>query len=205
MANKIYIIGCGGHARSVADVILGNNPGAQLVFIDENAAENETISGFPVIKSLEREADCLFVAIGDNQQRRKLAEGKKLISVISHKADVSPTAIIEEGCFIGNGAHIGPFAHIGKGTIVNTNSVIEHEVETGSFCHFAPNTTVCGRTIVGSNVFLGAGATVIDKRRICPDVVIGAGATVVKDIEKNGIYAGVPAVLKKEFNSNEMV
>ena len=203
MDNKIYIIGCGGHARSVADVILGNNPGAQLVFIDENASENETIFDFPVIKVLEKESDCLFVAVGDNQKRRKLAEGKKMISVISHKADVSPTAIIEEGCFIGNGAHIGPFAHIGKGTIVNTNAVVEHEVHIGKFCHIAPNTTVCGRTVLGNNIFVGAGATIKDKLIICSDVVIGAAAAVIKNIEKTGIYMGVPALLKKAYSNEE--
>ena len=192
MENKIYIIGCGGHARSVADVILGNVPSAQLIFVDENARDKETIFDFPVIKSLPREAQNIFIAVGDNRKRRELSVGKKQISVIAKTAYVAPTAVIEDGCFIASGAHIGPFAHIGTGTIINTNAVVEHEVQVGSFCHLAPNTTVCGRTTIGDNVFLGAGATIIDKINVCSDVTIGAGGVVVKDIRKAGIYVGIP-------------
>ena len=198
MESRICIIGCGGHARSVADVILNNNHASLILFIDENAKDDETLFSFPVVKHLGNVNGPLFVAIGDNKKREKLSKGRNLISVISCKADVSPTAIIEEGCFIGAGAHIGPFAHIGRGTIINTNAIVEHEVNVGAFCHIAPNATVCGRTSIGNNVFAGAGSIIIDKLNICSNVIIGAGAAVVKDIEKPGIYAGIPASLKKE-------
>ena len=153
MENKIYIIGCGGHARSVADIILGNVPSAQLIFVDENARDKETIFDFPVIKSLPQEAQNIFIAIGDNQKRREISSGRKLISVIAKTAYVAPTAVIEDGCFIASGVHVGPFVHIGKGTLINTNAVVEHEVQVGEFCHLAPNTTVCGRMTIGDRVF----------------------------------------------------
>lgn len=197
MESKIYIIGCGGHARSVADVILNNDPSVQIIFVDEEAREKEKIFGFPVVRSLPFKARNLFVAIGDNQKRQIFSKGKNLISVISHTATISASAIIEKGCFIGEGAHIGPFAHIGTGTIVNTNAVVEHEVQIGSFCHLSSNSTVCGRTKIGNNVFLGAGATVIDKINICSNVIIGAGSTVVKNINLTGTYVGAPVSLKK--------
>ena len=50
MENKICIIGCGGHARSVADVILNNDPSVQLIFADGNAHNGETIFGYPVVQ-----------------------------------------------------------------------------------------------------------------------------------------------------------
>lgn len=197
MENKIHIIGCGGHARSVADVILNNDPSAQLIFVDENARDKETIFGFPVVKSLPQDARNIFIAIGDNEKRRKMSEGKKLISVISKTAYISPTAVIEDGCFIASGAHIGPFVRIGTGTIINTNAVVEHEVQVGEFCHLAPHTTVCGRTTIGDDVFIGAGATVIDKIDICSNVTIGAGGVVAKNIEISDVYVGIPAKSKR--------
>lgn len=197
MENKICIIGCGGHARSVADVILNNDPSVQLIFADENAHNGETIFGYPVVRNVPPDAENIFVAIGDNKKRRELANGKQLISIVAHSATVSSTAVIEDGCFIGAGAHIGPFAHIGRGTIVNTNAVVEHEVGIGAFSHFAPNSTVCGRTRIGDNVFLGAGTTVKDGVEICSDVVVGAGSVVIKDISKAGMYVGTPAKIKE--------
>ena len=196
MENRICIIGCGGHARSVADVILNNDPSAQLIFVDENARDKETIFGFPVVKSLPQDARNIFVAIGDNGKRRKVSEGKKQISVIAKTAYVATTTVIEDGCFIASGAHVGPFSHIGTGTIINTNAVVEHEVSVGAFCHLAPNTTVCGRTTIGDNVFLGAGATIIDKIKVCADVTIGADGVVVKNLDKTGIYMGIPVKRK---------
>lgn len=198
MESKIYIIGCGGHARSVADVILDNDPSAQMVFVDENAKDGETIFRFPIVKTLPAEAQNLFIAIGDNQKRQLFSEGKKLISIISRTATISATSRIEKGCFIGAGAHIGPFAYIGTGTIVNTNAVVEHEVQIEAFCHLSSNSTVCGKTTIGKNVFLGAGSTVIDNIDICSNVIVGAGGIVVKNISMAGTYVGTPVHLKKD-------
>ena len=49
MQNKWVIIGCGGHARSIADVILDNDQYADIVFLDKNAKNNEKLFGFPII------------------------------------------------------------------------------------------------------------------------------------------------------------
>jgi len=198
MENKIYIIGCGGHARGVADVILDNDPTAKLVFVDRNAREMETIFGFPVIKSLPATAENVFIALGDNALRQDLARNQKLISVISKRAYISPQAHISDGVFIADGVHIGPCANIGKGTIINTNAVVEHEAEIGDFTHISVNSTICGRAKIGSNVFIGAGATVIDKISVCSNVTIGAGGVVVKNIDVSGTYIGIPARILKD-------
>ena len=42
---------------------------------------------------------------------------------------------------------------------------------------------------------IGIGAAVKNNIDICDDCIIGAGAAVVKNIEKSGIYKGVPARL----------
>ena len=194
MQNKIiYIIGCGGHARSVADVILDNNPSQELVFVDENARENEAIFGFPVVPILPETAENIFIAIGDGTKRQKLSENKNLINIISKRAYISPTAQISDGIFVGDGAHIGPFAKLGRGCIINNNAVVEHECTVGDFSHISVNSAVCGRVHVGNNVFIGAGTTVRDYMNICSDITIGAGAAVVKNITEPGIYVGIPA------------
>ena len=52
--------------------------------------------------------------------------------------------------------------------------------------------TIC-KTIIGNNVYIGTGATILGPVNIGSNVVIGAGAVVVKDIPDNTIVAGVPA------------
>ena len=196
MQDKLYIIGCGGHARSVADTVLDNSPDAEIIFVDKNAKKNEKILGFSVIKKLPETASNVFIAIGNNEERQKLSRHCKPISIISKRAYVGSEAIIGNGCYVGNGAFIGSQCKIGDGTIINTNAVVEHECQVGQYCHIAPNSCICGRCFLGDNVFLGVGSSIKEKITICSDVTLGAGCVVVKNIATPGIYMGVPAVLR---------
>ena len=193
---KIVIGGCGGHSRSVADVILFNEPEAMLVFVDDFALENEKIFGFSVENNFPINLQNCILAIGDNAKRKKIFDvvgTLNLISVVSKKAYIGHNCKIDIGCFVAHSCHIGPEVIIGKNTILNTASVIEHEVVIGQHCHIGPNATISGRTKIGDLVFVGVSATVIDSVNICSNTVIGAGATVTKDITVPGIYVGTPA------------
>ena len=66
-------------------------------------------------------------------------------------------------------------------------------MKIGCFSHIAPGTTICGRSRIGANVFLGAASTVIDSICITDNVTIGAGGVVCNDIDFEGTYVGVPA------------
>lgn len=46
---------------------------------------------------------------------------------------------------------------------------------------------------VMDNVFIGYNTTILPNVRIGERVIIGASSTVTKDLEPNGVYAGVPA------------
>ena len=47
---------------------------------------------------------------------------------------------------------------------------------------------------IGSDVWIGANATILDGVQICDHVIIGAGAVITKDISiPYSIYVGVPA------------
>ncbi|MDR0291619.1 MAG: NeuD/PglB/VioB family sugar acetyltransferase [Elusimicrobium sp.] len=192
-ADKIILVGCGGHARSVADVLLSDNPSAEIIFVDVNAGDGEKIFGFPVLKKMPAAAARVHCAVGDNL-KRKAVWRKTNMSVISKDAYISPSAKVGRGVFIGRGAHIGPLAEIGDGCIINTSCVIEHSARVGNFCHVSVGTIICGRVELGDNVFAGAGSVVKDAVRICSNVTVGAGAAAVKNIAAAGVYTGVPAV-----------
>lgn len=197
MPNDIYIIGCGGHARSVADIALSNDPDCTIVFIDPNAKDNEKLYGLAVLKEKNfTTSDRVFVAIGDNKKRNVFFDSNEhlnYVSIISHTARIGIESKINAGTFIGNFVHIGPQAKIGKQTIINNGAIVEHEVSIGDYCHIGPNVAISGRTKVGDNVFIGVGATVINNISICSNVIVGAGATVTTNITESGTYVGVPA------------
>jgi acetyltransferase-like isoleucine patch superfamily enzyme len=104
---------------------------------------------------------------------------------------IGPYALIERGCFdstiIGNGVTIDGLCVIGHNCVIGENTAM------------ASGTGIGGSSIVGKNCWFGTNSTVRNGVKICDNVVLGIGSVIVKDITEPGIYAGVPAVLKKPY------
>ncbi len=196
LVNKsLVIIGCGGHARSVADVALSNGH-KKLIFIDEQARKDEKLFEFDVSNdfSILDTAENIVVGVGDNYKRevyyKRFSNGYILTA---NSAYIGYHSTVGAGTFIGHNAHIGPMVKIGENNIINTHTVIEHECIIGNNSHISVNAVVAGRCMIGDFVFIGAGAVINDKVTICSNVTIGSGTVVVKDICKPGVYVGIPA------------
>ncbi|MCA1451758.1 acetyltransferase [Bradyrhizobium sp. BRP22] len=196
----LLILGFGGHARSVAAVAIANGV-RSLLFVDENARDDESFLGFQVRRELPETMppgwSCI-PGVGDNAKRKRQVEfaqsaGWDLAKIISSHATVDVGASISPGCFVGHHAHIGPMARVGQGCIINTGAIVEHESEVGDFSHISVNSVVAGRSRVGNFVFLGTGATVIDGISVGDNITIGAGAAVIKSLNAPGTYVGCPA------------
>lgn len=193
MRSTYYLVGCGGHSRSIADVLLTNDAGVNLVFIDPNAAAQKEVFGFPVVENPPADADGFVPAAGPNERRARESEGRRLVSVVASNAHIGVRAEIGDGVFVGSLAHIGPETKIGRGAIVNTSAVVEHNCRVGEFAHIAPGAVVCGGVMIGERTLIGARAVVKPNLHIVADVVVGAGAVVVDDIAEPGSYVGCPA------------
>ena len=52
----------------------------------------------------------------------------------------------------------------------------------------------CNKSVhIGNNVFLGINTIILEGVTIGDNVVVGSGSVVTKELESNGVYAGVPA------------
>jgi len=193
----LYILGFGGHSRTVADVAVSAG-WKQIVFVDQNAKIDECFSSYSTVKGLPKDPHSLwsaFPAAGDNSRRQRqiIDTAITFATLISPSAKICLEAKVGIATLVSHGAYVGPAALVGSGVILNTHSIIEHEAYIGDFTHISVNAVVAGRSKIGSNVFLGAGAVVIDSVTVCSDVVIGAGAVVTESIDEPGVYVGVPA------------
>jgi UDP-N-acetylbacillosamine N-acetyltransferase len=199
MERALVLLGCGGHARSIADVALAAGY-ERLLFVDEGTRPGETILGFPTQQELpQRGEDWDYIpATGDNKRRLEQlhqleAAGLQAITIISPRATLGFGSMIGPGSFVAHHAHIGPAARIGAGCIVNTSAVVEHDCVVGDCSHVSIRACMGGHSRLGEQVFLCAGAVVIDKITIGSQITIGAGAVVIADIHEQGVYVGVPA------------
>lgn len=189
--NKLAIIGCGGHAKSIADVALNNNPNIEIIFLDESAKIDEKIIHFPVYRNYNIKNFNVILGIGNNDLRKIISNKyNSLVNVISNKSYVGRGVKLGKGIFIAHCSHIGILSQINNNVIINTNASIDHEVFIDDFSQIAPNATICGKVYIGKNVFIGAGSIIKERVSICDNVIIGAGSVVIKDIKEAGTYVG---------------
>lgn len=105
---------------------------------------------------------------------------------------ISKTTKIGKGMFCPH-----PYSTIINAEAIGDNFVCHHLVTIGH-----KNDTTRLRPIIGDNVFVGVGASIIGKVKVGNNVVIGAGSVVVKDIPNNVVVAGNPAKVVKYLGNN---
>lgn len=205
MDKKVIIIGAGGHAKVIADIILKSGDKFEG-FLDDNIEVGTKIDnqeGFKVLgkissslKLQEKNPKLEFIiGIGNNNIRKNIAEeyNLKYYTAIHPTANIGFGVIIKEGTTVMANACINPFTYIGKHCIINTASIVEHDNIIREYVHISPNATLAGTVVVGIKSHIGASSTIINNVSVSSNVIIGAGAVVVKDITESGTYVGVPA------------
>ncbi len=199
MNKRVVVIGAGGHAKVIADIIRSSGD-IVVGFLDDSYTEDrEFYSSLVIGKICDYEkyvSECFFViAIGNGGVRKRIASDLncRWYTAVHPSAVVSESAKIGQGTVVMPQAVVNASAVIGEHVIINTGALVEHDCEIGDYSHLSPKCAVCGVTKVGKSVWLGAGSTVMHVLNICDDVTVGAGGVVVHDIEEAGTYVGVPA------------
>jgi UDP-perosamine 4-acetyltransferase len=212
---KVLIIGAGGHARVVYE-ILNTDPNTDLVaFVDNTTrGSDEEIMDVSVIgphsvvdEYIESGALGVCIAVGDNEIRSKhfkkftQERGLTPINAVHDNAHVSPNASIGHGIVIQSSAEVMTNSVIGDNSIVNTGAIVEHETTVGEHAHVGPGTTVAGRVDIEDRVQIGMGCDIKEHVHIGKNAVVGAGSVVLEDVPADTIVAGTPAEIKREADS----
>ena len=187
---KRALVGYGGHAREVMSQM-----GVKLTcFVDDEYVVEGTL---PLSKFNPKEYE-LMVAVADSKNRFDIVQ--RLPKETKYFTWVHPTALImSDDVGIGEGSFIGAYSilttniKIGKHGILNRGNHIGHDCEIGSYFSAMPGSIVSGNVKIYDCVYLGNNSSIREKLSIHSMCKIGMNSAVVKHIEDNGIYAGVPA------------
>lgn len=147
------------------------------------------------------DAHQLMVAVGYARVNRLRAERCAQARAMGYRlfSYVSPTAIVWDGCRIGENCKIGetsivqPFAQLGENVFIGSGCIVGHHAVLGDHCFLASRVTLGGGVVVGPYAFLGTGATARNRLTIAPGSVIGAGAVLLQDTRENSVYAAAEA------------
>lgn len=199
---KLTIIGASGHGKVVADIARLNGYD-EIEFLDDDLSKKQC-GNYPVVGTTDMETDGdIFVAIGNGYIRERISKGKSVITLIHPKAIIADGVKIGKGTVVMAGAVINPEVIIGQGCIINTSCSIDHDCIIEDYVHVSVGAHVCGTVTIGQQTWVGTGCTISNNISICGGCMIGAGAVVVKDINEQGTYVGVP--VRKVFRKQENV
>jgi UDP-perosamine 4-acetyltransferase len=200
----IVVIGAGGHAKVVLEVLRAANT-FEVFGLTDPSEDLREVLGAPVIGS-DKVLPELFaqgirtavVALGSNRLRQQvgrnlLAMGFTLPMVVHPSALLSPTAVIEPGVVVMARAVLGPLAIVGELSIINTGAIVEHDNRIGKSAHVGPGVTLGGTVQIGDRALVGIGSAVRPGISIGNDTIVGAGSAVVADVPDGLVVAGVPA------------
>ncbi len=207
MNKPVLVLGAGGHAAVVVDILRQLHVPILGLIAKEQPKEQAVFAGLPwyasddAVLTFNQDAVLLVNAIGSlpgqnirfrvHQQFKAL--GYHFMTLVSPSAVVSSYAVLAEGVQVMPGCIVNANAHIGEGTIINTGAIIEHDCFIGEHNHIAPGAVLSGSVTTGNYVHIATGAKVIQGITIGERTLVGAGATVTKNLASNKtLYVAKP-------------
>ena len=121
--------------------------------------------------------------------------------------DISRDISVGKYSYIGTGCIICPNVSIGNYVMLSTNVAIVGRDH--NFDLYGTPIVFSGRpkprvTVIGSDVWIGHGATIMEGVTIGDGSIVSAGSVVTKDVEPFSIVAGVPAKkIRMRFDREE--
>lgn len=207
----IIILGAGGHARMVLEIIQLRQwsiagIAAPVKPLEGAMSKIDWLGDDEQVYRQDPASVTLINAIGsvgNTLQRQKLyqqykARGFSFVDAIHPTACVSPYQVeLGEGIQLMPKAIINTNTVIGENVLINSGAIIEHDCKVGDHSHVASGAIICGGCNIGHGVHIGAGSTINQGINIGNGSVIASGAVVISDVTPHSLVAGVPATLKR--------
>ncbi|WP_010628767.1 acetyltransferase [Halomonas sp. KM-1] len=207
MSLPVILLGAGGHAKVVLDVLLLLNRKV-LGVCDPQLASNGVSAwrSFPVLGAdeeiLNYSPSSIELANGvgsmpGSHLRRNLyklfvKKGYRFTTL------VHPTAVLGSGVSLGHGTQVmaGSIVqadcYIGDNTILNTAVRIDHDGYIGQHAHLAPGAVACGGVVVEEGAHIGPGSILIQGISVGVEAVVGAGTVVIRNVPSHHFQTGQP-------------
>jgi sugar O-acyltransferase (sialic acid O-acetyltransferase NeuD family) len=193
---KKGIIGNGGFGREVFYSMTKEEQLNTVFFVEDEYYDKSQINTLPLSK-FNKDKYEVVVAIGDSVVResivKKLPKDTKYFTFIHPSVQIYSDDIeIGEGSIICNGCILTTNIKLGKHSQLDRHSNIGHDCVIGNYFRMSPGSKISGNCNIGNHVYFGTNSSVREKITICDNVTIGLNGGVVKDINDDGVYVGLP-------------
>ena len=194
MKKKILVIGAGGHANSVIDILQQSNSYIIYKIIGTKKDLGKKFGKYTIqntdadLNKLRKNCSQAVIAIGQikNYKIRKKIYDKliklkfKIPKIFSKNSYVSKTSQIGLGTVIFNNVIINSKVKIGNNCIINNGALIEHDVNIGNNCHISTGVILNGNVKIEDNCFIGSGSIIRENIKIKKNKVVPLGSKIFK-------------------------
>ncbi len=195
MKKKIIIIGTGGHACSILDLVESSNEFKVLGFICNKKKKGTYYLGYKILgndKYLNKFKKIKpLIVLGFSLYKNLELYEKKFLkfkkqgfffpTIVSPLAYISKRAKLGEGTIIFHGAIINSNCEINKGVTVNSKTLIEHDSIIQSFSHISTGCVLNGNTKINKKIFIGSGTVIRENVHIKKKKFIKMGSVITKN------------------------
>ena len=136
---NLLILGAGSHGHSVKEIAESLHVFQKISFLDDNKTGEGIIGKCSDAVKFKEEYPCAFVAIGNNEIRKKYASFLRKCNFLIPNM-ISPVANISRDAKIGEGVVVMPQstiskAEIGDFCILSSNSLVNYGCKIGDYSH----------------------------------------------------------------------
>ena len=166
---SLLILGAGGFGQMVKETAIAL--GYEKVMFLDDAAKDEDVIGMCCDYVLKHEDYPEAVAaFGNNKTRlfwtdKLLEEGYEMPSIVHPSAIVSPSAVLEPGCFIMQRAVVNTHTKIERAALINSGAVVDHDSCVCAGAHIGLGSVVKANCTIESGQKVEAGEVIFSTRR----------------------------------------
>ena len=167
--NRLLILGAGGFGQMAKETALELGY-EEVVFLDD-AADGEDVIGRCCDYILRHEEYPVAVAaFGNNKTRlywtdKLLEAGYQVPAMVHPSAVVSPSAVLESGCFVMQRAVVNTHTRIERAALINSGAVVDHDSVVCAGAHVGLGSIVKANCTIESGRKVEAGEVIFSTRR----------------------------------------
>ena len=167
--NRLLILGAGGFGQMAKETALELGY-EQVVFLDDAAVGEDVIGRCCDYILHHEEYPVAVAAFGNNKTRlywtdKLLAAGYQVPALVHPSAVVSPSAVLESGCFVMQRAVVNTHTRLERAALINSGAVVDHDSVVCAGAHVGLGSIVKANCTIESGRKVEAGEVIFSTRR----------------------------------------
>ena len=167
--NRLLILGAGGFGQMAKETALELGY-EQVVFLDDAAVGEDVVGRCCDYILHHEEYPVAVAAFGNNKTRlywtdKLLAAGYQVPALVHPSAVVSPSAVLESGCFVMQRAVVNTHTRLERAALINSGAVVDHDSVVCAGAHVGLGSIVKANCTIESGRKVEAGEVIFSTRR----------------------------------------